>query len=85
MKRAKINQILAAYSTEPMKNKYSRMKKTYFHKFMPDKYNFYTTKTQKTINLDSTSVLKKSRSRVLDTMETNILDAKRESLPVVKR
>ena len=60
------------------------MKKTYFQKFIPDKYNFYKAQTHNTINLESTSILKKSRSRVYDTLETHPAEVRKESLPLVK-
>lgn len=46
------------------------MKKTYFQKFIADKYNFYKPPAKHSVGLESTSILKKSRSKVIDTMDT---------------
>ena len=54
------------------------MKKTYFQKFMADKYNFYTKPTKVSIGGDSSSV-KKSRTKVLTISETSFVGLKKES------
>jgi hypothetical protein len=50
------------------------MKKTYFQKFIPDKYNFYDPPTKISIAADSTS-LRKSRSKVFSIADTDLVDS----------
>ena len=52
---------------------------------MPDKYNFYKNSVHKSIGMDSTSVLKKSRSRILSPSEANLLDLKNETIAMDER
>lgn len=57
--------------------KYTRMKKTYFQKFLPDKFNFYNPSSKVSIGADSTS-LRKSRTKVLAISETDYVETKKE-------
>lgn len=71
VKHARLSKILSNYNPEDHnQNKYNRMKKTYFQKFTADKYNFYKPPSKQNVGLESTSILKKSRSKVMDTMDT---------------
>ena len=72
-----MEKVLEGYTTEPTKRKYSRMRKTYFQKLMPDKYNFYKRTINRSIGMDSTSILKKSRSRILSPSDVNLIDSRK--------
>lgn len=63
------------------------MKKTYFQKFIGDKYNFYKISSRKSICLDSSTYLKKSRSRVIETMDTrqNPAEIKRDLISMTSK
>jgi hypothetical protein len=63
--------------------RFSRMKKTYFQKFVPDKYNFYREPTQKTAGLDSTSCLRKSRA--MDTVDATLLEQRKATIGLESR
>ena len=56
------------------------MKKTYFQKFIPDKYNFYDPPTRKSIPAAESTTLRKSRSKIFSLMDIEIVDTRKEAL-----
>jgi hypothetical protein len=56
------------------------MKKTYFQKFIPDKYNFYDPPSKKSFAAVESTTLRKSRSKIFSLMDIENVDTRKEAL-----
>jgi hypothetical protein len=64
---------LHSESLEPARYKYRRMKQTLFHKFLPDKYNFYPHPSRKSSVFDPPA-LRRSASKYVGSEEARTID-----------
>lgn len=64
---------LHSESLEPARYKYRRMKQTLFHKFLPDKYNFYPNPSRKSSVFDPPA-LRRSSSKYVGSEEARTID-----------